>query len=458
MEAQPVEVSAASLHGLPGVTGSKKLSGQDTRLTMKRNRMMPASILSLAIIAFSLVGSPTWAQSFDVIYNFQNSPDGAQPVAGVTFDRQGNLYGTTQRGGILQCPLSGCGTVFLLVPNAGSWTEQVLTRFETQGSYGGAPETPVVFDRLGNVYGTFVCAFDCFGGHGGGVFELLHSDGLWRDRTLASYWSQGQDQCDPCGVAFDSVGRLYGVTTSYESQYGNTGAVFQLGQQSVFGWYTVILYIFHGGIDGVNPSPWFTFDSNGAIYGTTEFGSDNNAGTVFQLQNRGGAQWTETQPWVFHGGSVDGAYPTLGVIFDSAGNLYGTTSQGGTANKGTVFKLTHNSGGSWTESILYSFQGGTDAATPSGPLIFDVHGNLYGVAAGGMFGYGSVYKLTPSSGGQWIESVVYSFTGGLDGGYPSGELALDSSGNLYGTTARGGAHPDCSDEPNCGGVVYEISP
>jgi uncharacterized repeat protein (TIGR03803 family) len=320
------------------------------------------------------------------------------------------------------------------------------------------PQTPVVLDRSGNVYGTIVCTFDCFGGKGGSVFQLLHSNGVWRDLTLASYWSGGQDQCEPCGVAFGPNGHLYGVTTTYDSQYGNTGAVFYLGQQSVFGWYTVILYTFKGGVDGQNPSTWFTFDSNGAIYGTTQFGSDTNVGTVFQLQNRGGAQWVETQLYSFHGGSADGAYPTQGVILGSDGNLYGTTTQGGTAGAGTVFKLTHNSNGSWTESILYSFQGGTDASTPSGPLIFDAQGDLYGVAGGGADGQGALYKLTPSSGGQWTESVVYSFTGGLDGGNPSGELALDSSGNLYGTTAQGGAYPSCSDEPYCGGVVWEVSP
>lgn len=146
------------------------------------------------------------------------------------------------------------------------------------------------------------------------------------------------------------------------------------------------------------------------------------------------------------------------MIFDNARSVYGTTSQGGTASKGTAFKLTHNPDGSWTESLLYSFQGAPDAATPSGPLTFDALGNLYGVAAGGAFGNGAVYKLTPSSGDQWSESVVYSFSGGMDGRYPSGELALDGSGNLYGTAAQGGAHPNCSDDPNCGGVVYKISP
>jgi uncharacterized repeat protein (TIGR03803 family) len=420
--------------------------------------MMSAGVLSLAI-AFTLFCPPVSAQSFQVIYNFQNSPDGAQPFAGVTFDHQGNLYGTTQRGGILQCLLSGCGTVFQLMPKTGGgWTEQVLTQFAAQNGYGAVPQTPVVLDRLGNVYGTFVCTFDCFSGNGGGAFQLLHSNGLWRDLTLASYWDQEQDQCEPCGVAFGPNGHLYGVTNTYDSQYGNTGAVFYLGQQSVFGWYTVILYTFKSGLDGANPSTWFTFDSQGAIYGTTEFGTDTNVGTVFQLQNRGGAQWVETQLWAFHGGSVDGAYPEQGVIFDSDGNLYGTTTGGGTSGAGTVFKLTHNPNGSWTESILYSFQGGTDASAPSGPLILDAQGDLYGVAGGGAYGHGALYKLTPSSGGQWSESVVYSFTGGLDGGNPSGELAVDSSGNLYGTAAQGGSDPTCSDEPNCGGVVWEVSP
>ena len=125
---------------------------------------------------------------------------------------------------------------------------------------------------------------------------------------------------------------------------------------------------------------------------------------------------------------------------------------------GTVFKLTPNPDGSWSESVLYSFRGGSDASAPNSTLSFDTAGNLYGSAGGGAYGHGAVFKLT-RSGDQWTESVVYSFTGGLDGDTPSGGVILDNGGNLYGTTQYGGAYPNCHDGPPfCGGVAYEITP
>ena len=422
---------------------------------MNSNRISLAAGLAAAIFAFILLSSPaTCAQSLSVIYNFQNAPDGANPVAGVTFDSHGKLYGTTQRGGT---DLNG--TLFQLVPGSGgNWTEQVISDFEFTDN-GGTPIAPVALDGVGNIYGTFACTFDCFGNHGGGIFEGVHSSGgNWTMLNLADYWagvSNGECMDGACGVAFDPVGRLYATTSQYQSQYGNNGAALYLGRRSISGWYTILLYNFRGGNDGVGPSIWFSFGANDAIYSTTSSGGASNAGTVFQLQNRGGVQWSETQLYAFRGGS-DGAFPYGGVIFDSAGNLYGTTSGGG-AGYGTVFKLTHNSNGTWTESVLYPFQGGSDAAHPTGPLTFDAAGNLYGVAAGGAYGHGAIFKLVPS-GGQWTESVAYSFTGGLDGDGPSGGAIFDSAGNLYGTTVHGGEYPTCSDSPYCGGVVYKFTP
>jgi uncharacterized repeat protein (TIGR03803 family) len=356
---------------------------------------------------------------------------------------------------VLGCLLDGCGTVFQLTPSSGgNWTEQVLSQFD---SFTGTPSAPVVLDRLGNVYGTLVCTFDCFSGNGGSIFEVVHgSNGSWTTWDLADYWSDfGGGLCEGCGVAFDQVGRIYGLSAS-NHQFPEQGAVFYLGQLSVRNWYTIILYSFQGGSDGSTPSVWLTFGANDSIYSTTNSGGASNAGTVFKVQNAGGAMWTETQLYAFLGGS-DGATPYGGVVFDSAGNLYGTTSGDGSANKGTVFKLTHNPNGTWSESVLYSFQGGSDAVHPAGPLTFDARGDLYGVAAGGSYGHGAVFKLTPSGGG-WTESVIYSFTGGLDGDTPSGGVVLDSAGNLYGTTVYGGAYPTCSDEPYCGGVVYQLTP
>jgi uncharacterized repeat protein (TIGR03803 family) len=142
-------------------------------------------------------------------------------------------------------------------------------------------------------------------------------------------------------------------------------------------------------------------------------------------------------------GNPDGADPLSGLTFDGAGNLYGTTEQGGAHGAGAVFELSPNGGGGWNETVLYSFTGGADGRIPNGPVIFDSAGNLYGTAEyGGVYGYGVVFDLSPR-GGRWTETVLYSFAGGADGGYPVSGLIFDPAGNLYGTSGRG---------------VFELSP
>jgi uncharacterized repeat protein (TIGR03803 family) len=218
-----------------------------------------------------------------------------------------------------------------------------------------------------------------------------------------------------------------------------------------------ILYNFQGGADGANPNAGVIFGGDGALYGTTVSGGTlNYAGTVYKLTPpaRGGTQWTKTLLHSFSS-PPDGSNPFAGVIFGSDGALYGTTVSGGNSGSGTVYKLTRptNGGTLWNETVLYTFTGTTDGANPSnGSLIIDSSGALYGTTpGGGNFGQGTVYKLTPpTTGTQWIETVLYSFMGGADGRYGSSSLIFDGSGALYGTTAGGGN----SDS----GTVYKLTP
>jgi uncharacterized repeat protein (TIGR03803 family) len=423
----------------------------------RRNSAFCRSV-SVAIFATILLCATAWPQTFTVIYNFGGPSssvgvplDGANPYAGLVFDTRGNLYGTTARGGLMACLLDGCGTAFQLKPHSGgAWSERIISLF----SEGGTPVAPVVFDGHGNIFGTFACTQDCFNMYGG-VFELIpRANGSWTEVTLTDSFTFTECQNGVCGVAFDSAGHLYG--TSQESVVSQGGVAFSLNHPSVSVWYPVILYGFTGGSDGGGPSIELTFDSSNNLYGTTSSGGASREGTVFKL-TQNGLSWVESVLYSFQGGS-DGANPNGGVVFDAGGNLYGTTTSGGTAGAGAVFKLTPQSNGSWSETVLYSFLGGSDAANPGGPLIFDGAGDLYGVAADGAHGHGAVFRLTPSGSGEWTESVVYSFTGGLDGDGPSGGLIFDNAGNLYGTTVHGGAYPTCNDEPYCGGVAYEITP
>src|ERR1035441_332430 len=204
----------------------------------------------------------------------------------------------------------------------------------------------------------------------------------------------------------------------------------------------------NNGTDGTNPRAGLIFDAAGNLYGTTENGGTNGVGTVFELTPTAGGGWTETVLYSFcsQANCTDGYQPWAGLIFDAAGNLYGTTVYGGTADTtcsycGTVFELTPNGSGGWTETVLHSFGDGTDGFYPSAGLIFDAAGNLYGTTAmGGTYDYpwdGTVFELTPAAGGGWTEKVLYSFGGGTDGYWPEAGLIFDAAGNLYGTTYSG---------------------
>ena len=280
----------------------------------------------------------------------------------------------------------------------------------------------------------------------------------------------GRDGASPAaGLTMDRAGNFYGTTSA--GGFGGSGTVFSLSNKGS-GWVLNPLYNFTGGSDGSQPYDGVIFDQAGNLYGTTtygglpECGGYPGCGTVFNVKPPGIpcatalCPGTETVLHTFTAGS-DGDYPyNVGnLIFDQAGNLYGTTSNGGLPGVcdgfgcGTVFKLSP-SGSGWTESILYSFTGGSDGGGPASGLIFDQAGNLYGTTQGGgsgscTGGCGTVFKLSPSGSG-WTESVLYSFTGGDDGYSPVAGLILDSSGNLYGATVFGGE--------GGGGTVFELTP
>jgi uncharacterized repeat protein (TIGR03803 family) len=243
------------------------------------------------------------------------------------------------------------------------------------------------------------------------------------------------------------------------------------------GSHTVVLYRFTGNPDGRSPNGQLIADNAGNLYGTTEFGGGSDNGTVFELSppTTKGGKWTETVLHSFTGGS-DGSAPNAGLVFDQHGNLYGTTFGGGNCHYdcGVVFRLSasHNSGGAWTETVLHAFGGALsrDGGNPTGSLVFDKAGNLYGTTElGGDITCtnspgpcGVVFQLSPpkSQGGSWNETVLYNFTGVPDGQFPFGYLTLDKRGNLFGGTTEGGTGA-CTDGEGttigCG-TTFELSP
>lgn len=274
--------------------------------------------------------------------------------------------------------------------------------------------------------------------------------------TFAGGHTTGNPTGDP--LTADSAGNLYGVTFWGGNFHGcsdmGCGVAYRLTPATGGGYTTSILYKFPGGTQGAEPSH-LTLDAAGNLYGVLSSGGLYGGGAVFELSPTSSGPWTFTTLYSFPINSnfeyPNGELPTGGVIFDSAGNMYGTTAYGGTfaGGLGTVYEMSPNGSGGWNQTVLYSME--YTATHPNGPLTFDAAGNLYGTSAGGDGENGVVFKLTPVTGGGWTYSTIYSFTGGSDGSAPEAGLTLDAAGNLYGTTATGGALHNS-------GTVFELSP
>ncbi len=256
---------------------------------------------------------------------------------------------------------------------------------------------------------------------------------------------------EPSGaLIFDGAGNLYGTTRI--GGVNELGTVFELTPNGNGTWTEELLYSFGSqSHDGAYPSGALVFDTAGNLYGTTESGGTTGSGTMFELTSNGDGTWAETTLYSF-GNAPDGNYPSGDLIIDAAGNLYGTTQYGGPYGYGTVFEMTPNGNGIWTEQILHSFNGSkTDGHYPAAGLARDAAGNLYGTTSSGgvSYQYGTVFGMKPKAGGGWDEGLLHSFTDdGTDGNYPESRLVLDAAGHLYGTTHNGGALD--------GGIVFEL--
>jgi uncharacterized repeat protein (TIGR03803 family) len=399
-------------------------------------------VLLLAGASQPALAQPAQSPTYKVIHDFSGTGgDGATPYGGVTLDQFGSVYGTTNLGGRY-----GAGSVYQISRNGSSWAFNLLHSF-TGGSDGSGPG-----------FGDLAMRNDCalFGTTGGGgsfgtTFEVRPranlcpgSGSAWQESVIHEFGS-GQDGAQPIGGAtIDTAGNLFG-TTSLGGAYGN-GAIYGItpsGAESV-------IYSFTGGTDGTNPVAGVSTDTDGNLYGTTSFGGAFGAGAVYEL-SPSGPGWSEKVLYSFQGGS-DGQNPVGGVIVNPAGDLYGTTFDGGINGGATVYQLSPF-GGRWTFTTLYSFSGGYGG--PYNKLTLDDTGNLYGTTNGdGANGRGSVFKLAPSHG-SWNFTDLYDFSGGSliggsDGGTPYGAVAVDSQGNIFGTAAIGGTKNQ--------GVVFEITP
>ena len=412
-----------------------------------------SSFLVRPTVALALAVTMVWsltisAQTLSVLHNFSGGRDGANPYAGVTVDRAGNIYGTTSAGGNRGggcTQFGGCGTVFKLRQSSSGWILSSLYVFDS-GRDGFDPLARVLFGPDGSLFGT-----TSLGGHedGGTVFELSAPAGacksalcLW-NQTVSYLLNGGSGYGD---LTFGASGSIYGTTVSG----GNgLGMVFELTPSNGV-WAETDLYAFNGQPDGEYPYSGVVFDQAGRLYGTTLYGGGGTecgyqgCGAVYQL-TPSMSGWTEAILYAFQDGS-DGAWPYGGVILDQAGNLYGTTTEASNGGGGTLYKLVP-SGDSWTLAVLHTFSG-------SGPFVslaINMNGNLYGTAeVSGAYGHGSVFELKLQQNGSWVYVDLHDFTGGSDGANPFSSVAFDGAGHLYGTASSGGAFGY--------GVVWEITP
>lgn len=393
------------------------------------------------VLAFTLLTGAAWAaNTTKQIYSFAGNTDGEYTDTELVRDSAGNLYGTSVQGGTY-----GGGTVFQVTP-AGVHT--VLYNF-TGGADGGEPYKGVTLDAQGNLYGTAVTGGggSCEGGCGV-VFELKNSGGVWTQSVIHTFSGAADGYGPGSPVSIDKSGNVYG-TVPTGGKYG-MGVVYQL-RPSASGWKLRVIHTFTGGTDGGGGSAGsLLIDSAGNLFGACTVGGSLGFGTVYEVSPVQG-QWRFTTLYTFKD-QPDGALPYGGLVLDKAGNLYGTTYYAGAHDFGTVYKLTH-SNGHWIESVLYSFQGGNDGASPISSLVADASGNFYGTTSDGgasTCGCGVIYKMTRGSGGKWTESVVYQFPGSPDPGFAYNGMITDGKGNFYGATVHGGDNND--------GAIYQFTP
>jgi uncharacterized repeat protein (TIGR03803 family) len=422
--------------------------GRNMNPLIQLKRATPAFLIALALsclvpgLAPKAIGVIP-AETVNVIYNFAGGGDGEYADTDLETDSAGNIYGTTVLGGDF-----GGGTVFRLSPTPTGWVHTVLYSF-TGGADGGEPYKGVSLDREGNLYGTAVTggSGSCEGGCGV-AYKLTNSGGTWT-QTVIHAFTGGADGSGPgARLTVDRSGNVYGMAPT-GGAYG-LGTIYKIHQEHNGAWNLKVIHAFTGGADGATGSAGRMILRRGHLYGAATTGGAYGSGVVFELTPRGVGEWHFRAIYSFRG-QPDGSFPYGAVLFDRWGNIYGTTYYGGANNIGAVYELSpFGLSAEWEERVIYSFQGGTDGNSPISNLVFDRAGNLYGTTSEGGLGSGTIFKLSPVGGGQWTETVVHLFQGPPDGAFPYNGIVVDRFGNFYGATVHGGENDD--------GSIYKFTP
>ncbi|MGH7045365.1 MAG: choice-of-anchor tandem repeat GloVer-containing protein [Stellaceae bacterium] len=416
-----------------------------------RNMLSPVSAAALGLAIAALAAGPCGAATLQALATF-NGSNGNAPNGGLIGDAAGNLFGTTEVGGG-----ASLGTVFVIAKTIGGYANMPTTLVDFSsfdGASGRFPAGGLIADFNGNLFGTTK-----FGGPltAGTVYEVIKSAGGYAatPTLLASFSGANGTGANPVGSLFaDTHGNLFGATVAGGTS--NNGTVFEIRKDPKFGFLVPITLVSFSGSDGAQPVGSLIADANGNLFGTTAAGGINNNGTVFEIVNTAnGYATTPALLAAFHG--PDGSAPEGGLILDANGNLFGTTTAGGmtptggTNIYGTVFELVKTPNGyASTLTTLVSFNS-TDGSFPTGSLILDAKGNLFGTTAtGGDRNLGTAFKIAKTANGYaTTPTVVVSFNRLADGLDPSGGLIADTAGNLFGAAGEGGANHD--------GTVFAIT-
>ena len=414
---------------------------------MRSKQFLHGMIAGLVIFAVAaILGNVARAASTEqVIYSFAGDADGEYVDSDLVMDSAGNIYGTTVQGG------SGSGTVFELTPSGGGWTQTVLYSF-TGLADGGQPYKGVTLDSAGNLYGATVVGGSfsgpCVEAGCGVVYKLTNNGGTWTQTVIHTFTGGNDGQGPGAGVTFDKHGNLYGMTPIGGAN--GLGTIYQMTADANGNWKERVIHTFTGGTDGSSASAGrLILDRAGNLYGVATTGGANQSGTAFELSPAPGGTFTFKTLYAFKG-SPDAGFPYGALVFDKSGKLYGTTYYDGANDLGSVYQLT-NSNGTWSESVLYSFKGGKDGSSPISNLVVDRAGNLWGTTSEGGAGCscGTIVELSNRSG-QWRERVAYRFASVPDGAFVYNGMIADAAGNLYGATVHGGNTDD--------GTIYKFTP
>jgi uncharacterized repeat protein (TIGR03803 family) len=430
-------------------------------MLQKRNKSIVAKTSSVLLVMVTLFSassnavagpkpkpspSPSPSSSYQVLHVFSNAGDGQVPMAGVQANAAGQLFGSTEFGGA-----HGFGSIFMLQPplsGTTTWTEKVIFSF-ADGNDGGFPGSGLSINNNGQLLSSTLMGGTA---NHGNIFRLsppVPPSTTWTENVLLNF-TGAPDGDGPLGdLLVQADGTVLGTTSA--GGVSNAGAVFRF-VPSPTGTATQdkVLFSFDGSLEGSRPQVGVVTDGNGNFFGTTEESGQFNNGVVFEITPSIAPGTAATETTIFQFNLANGSQP-VGSLFAFGGSLYGVTFTGGAFNQGVIFQLTPPSGGGmWIETILHSFSGGVDGGEPQSGLLPDGHGGFFGTASqGGTSGNGNFFHLTPPAqpGGTWTLTPLHQFAGGNDGAVPGGDL-LEINGAIFGTT-QGSTNA---------GTVYKIIP